>query len=215
MTRAAAPLSRSLARRFAAIAALIFALNALGVGIYYGTDRRVLVEEAANGEAERMEDALAGDVLPPDAPVRALYADHSNAYGFALVGRGGQVLDAINTDLIPSGALQLYADDSITQVDRHNDLLSVAGREFAEREDGLRMVFVMADDPTRLVWRAYFDQLYEHVWLLIFPLAILMIGAGAVLIRRSLRPLAEASTWPRDLRPRLSTALAADRTASS
>lgn len=197
----ARPLARTLATRFVLIAAIVFALNAVGVGLYYGTDRRALAAEAVNNQAERMEDALDGAMLPADAPVRGLYAAHPNAYAFALVDRSGEVLDAMNAALIPPAALGLFADDWITQIDRPRGTLTVAGHEFQERRDGLRMVFVMDEDPAHLVRWAYLDELYQHVLLPIVPLVLLLTGAGWLLIRRSLRPLVDASAWARDLRP--------------
>lgn len=194
------PLARALTQRFVAIALVVFALNALGVGIYYGTDRRALAAEAVNNQAERMEDALEGMVLPDKAAVRTLYASHPDAYAFALVNRSGEVLDAMNPALIPPSAIQLFADDWITQIDRAEGTLTVAGHEFQERSDGLRMVFVMDGDPAHLIRWAYLDELYQHVLLPIVPLAVLLTGVGWLLIRRSLRPLDKASDWARGLR---------------
>lgn len=199
--RRAAPLARTLAQRFVAIALVVFALNAVGVGLYYGTDRRALASEAVNNEAERMEDALEGTVLPRGARVRTLYARHPESYAFALVDRSGEVLDSMNATLIPPSTVRLFADDWITRIDRPGRALTFAGHEFRERGDGLRMVFVMDGDPAHLIRWAYLDELYEHVLLPIVPLAVLLTSAGWLLIRRSLRPLREASAWARELRP--------------
>ena len=190
-----------LARRLALIAGVLFLVNSVAVGVYYGSDRRALEAELVNDQAERLEDALDGAVLPEGAPVRSLYTEYPDAYGFALVDRGGAVVEAMNPGLIPAGATGLFADDWITRLDRPGTPLVVAGHEFAEREDGLRMVFVMRDDPARLLWRAYLDMFYEHVWLPILPLVLLLIGANTVLIRRSLAPIAPAAAWARGLRP--------------
>ncbi|QBF33461.1 HAMP domain-containing sensor histidine kinase [Thalassococcus sp. S3] len=199
--RRARSLARILATRFVLIVVVVFALNAVGVGLYYGTDRRALAAEAVNNQAELMEAALEGAALPPDASVRRLYAQHPQSYAFALIDRSGEVLDAMNAGLIPPSAIDLFADDWITRISRPGDTLTVAGHEFQDRQDGLRMVFVMNGDPAHLVRWAYLDELYEHVWLPIVPLAVLLLGAGWVLIRRSLRPLSEASAWARDLSP--------------
>lgn len=109
----APPLARTLATRFVLIATIVFALNAVGVGVYYGTDRRALAAEAINNQTERMGDALEGSTLPPGASVRDLYAEHPEAYAFALIDRDGEVLDTMNAALIPPSSIGLFADDWI------------------------------------------------------------------------------------------------------
>ena len=74
--------------------------------------------------------------------------------------RGGTVTDRMNPDLIPPGAINLYADDWITRLETSDGRLLVAGHEFDGRDDGLRMLFVMKDDPARLLWRAYLSEFY-------------------------------------------------------
>lgn len=199
--RAGPPLAKLLARRLFLIAAVVFVINSVVVGVYYGSDRRALTAELVNDQVEAVEGALDGDALPDTAALRSLYAKHPEAYAFALVDSRGVVIDAMNSDLIPSGAIDLYADNWITQLDRPDAPLVVAGRELAGRGDGLRMVFVMGDDPARLLWRAYLDEFYEHVWLPILPLVLLLIGANTFLIRRGLAPISAAAAWAHDLRP--------------
>lgn len=195
------PLAHLLVRRFVTIAVVVFGLNALAVGLYYGTDMRALTLEAFNNQMERIEDALEGDTLPTDAAARDLYAAHPTAYAFALVDRGGRVLDAMNAELIPPGATDIFADDWITTSARAGAPMTVAGHEFAERSDGLRMVFVIVDDPARLIFAAYLDELYQHVFVPIVPLAVLLTLAGAILIRRGLAPVTKAAAWARGLTP--------------
>ena len=199
--RRAAPLAQILATRLILIVVAVFALNAVGVGLYYGTDRRALAAEAVNNQAELIEDALEGTELPQDASGRDLFVQYPDAYAFALVSRSGDVIDAMNPELIPPSAIDLYADDWITRINRPGGMLTVAGHEFQDRRDGLRVVIVMDGDPAHLIRWAYLDELYEHVWLPIVPLAVLLVGAGWVLLRRSLRPLGEASEWARGLSP--------------
>ncbi len=199
--RSGPPLARFLARRLLLIAGIVFVVNSIAVGLYYGSDRRALEAEVVAAQVERLQEGLDDATLPQDAPARDLFADHPDAYAFALVDRGGGVLDAMNPHLIPPGATDLYADDWITRIDRPGAPFLVAGHEFEGREDGLRMVFVMADDPARLLWRAYLDEFYEHVWFPILPLVLLLIGANTFLIRRGLAPISAAAEWARTLRP--------------
>ncbi len=200
-SRVGPPLAKMLARRLTLIAGVVLLLNSLVIGLYYGSDRRTLEAELVNDQVEHMEEGLNGSALPENAPVRSLYAEHPNAYAFALVDRGGVILDAMNQSLIPPAATELYPDDWITRLERPDGTFIVAGHEFADREDGLRMVFVMVSDPARLLWRAYLDEFYEHVWLPILPLVLLLVAANTFLIRRGLAPISIAAAWARDLRP--------------
>jgi two-component system OmpR family sensor kinase len=111
------------------------------------------------------------------------------------------VTDAMNRALIPPSALDLYADDWTTAVDLTSGRVLYAGHEFRGRSDGLRMVFVMRDDPANLLRAAFLSELRQHVWGPILPMAALLIGASALLIRRELAPVGRAAAWARGVRP--------------
>jgi two-component system OmpR family sensor kinase len=194
-----------LTRRLLIVAGAVFVLNSVFVGLYYRSDDRALAAEAVADRVDDIAAGLHGATLPPEAPARALFADHPEAYAFALVDRGGTVLQAMNADLIPAGATDLYADDWLTRIEGPGPPLLVAGHEFTGRGDGLRVVLVMRGDPAGLLWRAYLDEFYEHVWVPMVPLVLLLIGANLVLIRRGLAPVAAAASWARGLEPRAPT----------
>jgi len=197
----ARPLAQILTWRLVIMAGVIVVLNAIAVGAYYGTDRREIENEAVARQFERVQDGLDGVALPADAAARALYADYPDAYAFALVNRGGRVLEAVNPHLIPPAATDIFADDWVTRLQTPTGPLIVAGHEFADRADGLRMVFVMAGDPAELLWDALLTELYLHVAVPILPVVLVLIGANALLVRRSLAPLDAAAAWARGLRP--------------
>lgn len=199
--QAGPPLAKLLARRLLAIAGVVFVLNTLAVGIYYGTDLPALQEEVVDHQVELIEQALDGAGLPQEAKLRELYAEHPQAYAFALVDRSGTVLDAMNLHLIPRAALGVFADDWITRLDRPTSPLVTGGSEFMDRSDGLRVVFVMQDDPARLLWLAYLTEFYEHVWFPILPLVLVLLGANSFLVRRGLAPISAMAAWARSLRP--------------
>jgi two-component system OmpR family sensor kinase len=190
-----------LARRLVLIACAVFAVNSIVVGVYYGADRRALEAELVDDQFKRMEESLEGASLPREAAARRLYEDYPDAYAFALVDRGGVVRDVMNQDLLPPEATDLYADDWITRLDQPGGRLIVAGHEFAGRPDGLRMVFVMQGDPGGLIWRAYLVEFFQHVWLPILPLVLVLIGANTAFVRRGLAPIAAAAAWARGLSP--------------
>ena len=195
------PLAKILTRRLTLIAAIVFFINSIAVGVYYASNSRAIDAEVIAHQMSLIENELVGNLLPASASLRSLYAEHPQSYGFALVDRGGSVLDAMNVELIPSGAADLYADDWMTRFDHPDRPLLVGGHEFYLRDDGLRAVFVMIDDPARLRWRAYFAEFYEHVWLPILPLIVLLIGSNIFLIRRELKPISIAAAWARNLTP--------------
>lgn len=201
MTRPNRPLARVLIRRLTLIATVIVVLNMVVVGLYYGSDRPELEAEVVADVTERLGASLEGNSLPADAPARRIFADHPDAYAFALVDRTGVVVDAMNRNLIPPSALDIFADDWVTAIDLPAGRLVYAGHEFRDRTDGLRVVFVMASDPANLLHRALLSELRKHVWGPILPMAVLLIGASALLIRRELAPVARAAAWARALRP--------------
>jgi two-component system OmpR family sensor kinase len=201
MTRPNRPLALILIRRLALFSAVIVVLNMVAVSLYYGSDRSALEAEVVADVAERLAAALEGSSLPADASARAIFADHPTAYAFALVDRTGIVVDAMNRTLIPPSAIDIYADDWVTAVDLPTGRLFYAGHEFRDRHDGLRVVFVMVSDPANLLRRAFLSELRQHVWVPILPMAVLLIGASAFVIRRELAPVARAAAWARSLRP--------------
>lgn len=201
MTRPNRPLAHVLIRRLTLIATVIVLLNMVVVGLYYGSDRPELEAEVVADMTERLGASLEGNNLPADAPAREIFAEHPTAYAFALVDRTGVVVDSMNRNLIPPSAIDIFADDWVTAIDLPTGRLVYAGHEFRDRTDGLRVVFVMASDPENLLRRAFLSELRQHVWGPILPMAVLLIGASALLIRRELSPVTRAAAWARSLRP--------------
>lgn len=207
MRAATLPLARLLTRRLALIAGAVVLSNGLAVALHYGSDRKALESEIIERQMQRLESALA-DGPPRIAPdARALYREHPAAYGFALVDRGGAIIDTENPGLIPPQALEsgVFADDWVTRLPTPGGALLVAAHKPAGRDDGLRLVFVMRDDPADLVGRALWAELNEHIWIPMLPVVLLLIGANAVLIRRGLAPVAAAARWARAVRPGVAT----------
>lgn len=195
------PLAQILIWRLALIASVIVGLNVVIVGSYYGSDRRTLETELVADVTRSLGADLEGHRLPNNAASRTLFAEHPEAYAFALVDRTGAVIDSMNRAMIPPSAIDLFADDWITTADLPAGRVLFAGHEFRDRTDGLRIVFVMQADPANLLRRAFLSEFREHVWTPILPMAFLLIGASVLLIRRELAPMAKAAAWARALRP--------------
>ncbi|HEV8033675.1 HAMP domain-containing sensor histidine kinase [Yoonia sp.] len=194
-------LAQRLTQRLTMIAAVIVVLNIAIVGIYYGSDQRELQNEALIHEIERLQAGMDGMSVVPDANLRSLYADHPAAYAFAVVDRGGAVQETMNADLIPPFANDVYADDWVIRLGTAANPLLIAGRELPERTDGVRVVFVMASDPANLMRAAFLREFYRHVALPVLPMALILIIASAVLLRRDLAPVAVAARWARSIKP--------------
>jgi two-component system OmpR family sensor kinase len=201
MNKGAPSLAQRLTRRLTVIASVVVVLNILIVGLYYGSDLRQMENESLIHEIERLQVAIDGTSVPPDAELWSLYADYPAAYAFAVVDRGGTVLQTMNAHLIPPFANDVYADDWVIRLGTAADPLLVAGRELPERTDGLRLVFVMASDPANLIRAAFLREFYRHVALPVVPMALVLIIATVVFLRRGLAPVAVAASWARSIRP--------------
>ncbi|RUO22646.1 sensor histidine kinase [Aliidiomarina iranensis] len=201
MVKSGPPLAKVLTRRLTLIAIVVFLVNSMIVGVYYASNSRAIDSEVIANQMRLLEEGLNGQMVPADAEVRALFNEHPESYGFALIDRGGNVLDAMNSELIPPGAIDLYADEWMTRSQHLESEALVGGIEFYQRNDGLRAVFVMKDDPAKLKWRAYVSEFYAHVWLPILPLIFLLIGTNLFWVRSELKPISKAAAWARELQP--------------
>lgn len=197
------PLARILTRRLAWIATAVLLINAIAVAAYYGSDRQGLEAEAIEREMERLEAALENPGPRINDRARAMYEAHPAAYAFAILDRTGTILDAANAHLIPEPATEsgIFADDWVTRLATPAGQTIVAAHKLDGREDRLRLVFVMAGDPASLLLQALVAEFVSHIWLPILPVALVLIGANAFMIRRGLAPVARAAEWARSIKP--------------
>lgn len=203
MTAPTQPLAQVLTHRLAWIALAVVVVNAIAIAAYYGSDRQALEAEAIEREMGRLEAALDDATLRIGEDARELYAAHPSAYGFALIDQAGVVLDAANAHLIPAQATAtgIFADDWVTRLPTPDGPAVIAAHKLEAREDRLRLVFVMINDPARLLLDALVAEFVGHIWLPILPIALLLIGANAFMIRRELAPVASAAAWARSVTP--------------
>jgi two-component system OmpR family sensor kinase len=197
------PLARILTRRLALIAIAVLLINAVAVAARYGSDRRALEAEAIDREMARLEAALENTGPRIGDRARTLYEAHADSYGFAVLAQSGAILDVANPHLIPAPATEtgIFADDWITRVPTSDGMTIVAAHKLAAREDRLRLVFVMTDDPAGLLFHALVAEFVGHIWLPILPVVLVLIGANAFMIGRGLAPVARAAEWARGIRP--------------
>jgi two-component system, OmpR family, sensor kinase len=196
-------LASILTRRLAWLATAVVLVNAIAVAAYYGSDREALEEEAIEREMARLEAALEGSPPRIDERARSLFEAYPANYAFALLDPSGAVIDVSNPALIPAPATEtgIFADDWVTRLVTPAGPVIVAAHKVGAQEEGLRLVLVMVGDPAGLRLRAMVAEFAGHIWLPILPVALLLIGANAFMIRRGLGPVATAAEWARSVRP--------------
>ncbi len=196
-------LTHILTRRLIWLAVAAVSVNVVAVGLYYGTDQRELESEVIEREIERLEKNLEG--FPPriSARGRGLFVAHPDSYGFALLDRKGQIVDTQNDALIPLQVTRtdVFVKDWVTSLETDKGRVLAAAHRVESRQDQLRIVFVMADDPAGLMLRALVAEFASHIWLPVLPIVLILIGANALMIRRGLQPLASAAEWAQRIRP--------------
>jgi two-component system OmpR family sensor kinase len=182
---------------------VVVLLNCMVVGIYYGNEREALEAEVITWQIDRLKADLARDPPRIGTDARALYDAYPTAYAFALLDQDGTILDAANPGLIPLAATEtgIFAHDWVTRLDAPTGSMLVAGHTLEDDEGGLRLLFVMLEDPANLAFRAYMAEFNEHVWLPLLPLIVLLIGTNIVLIQHGLAPVAAAAAWARSVHP--------------
>jgi len=203
MIKSQPTLTHILTRRLVWLAFGAVIVNVLAVGIYYGTDERALESEVIELQMERLSESLEGSPPRVSNSGRALFVAYPDAYGFALLDREGQIVDIQNQDLIPRqvSMTDVFVKDWVTSLETEQGRVLAAAHRVETRPDQLRIVFVMADDPARLMWRALIAEFVSHIWLPVLPIVLILIGANALMIRQGLQPLATAADWARSIRP--------------
>ena len=199
-------MARLLTRRLGWIALAVLLANLLLIWAYYGSDREALQDKVVERRMSVMEADLiasedSGYRIGPDA--RALFEAHPEAYGFALLGPDGASLDQVNGDLIPAGPLSSsrFADDWIARLPDGESRLIVASHTVGPAAADLRLVFVARGDPANLLARALLAELVGHIAVPLVPAILLLLGANALMIHRSLSPVSRAAAWARALHP--------------
>lgn len=204
MTRRRQPLSSMLTRRLFWIAAIVVIANWVIITAYYTSDEAELEGQVISAELGRLEHALIGSPPKISDAERTLFTEHSQSYAFALMDDSGNILDSENFEMIPATALEtgMFAQDWVTHLSGSEPRKLVASRKIESRlPSGGRLVFVMSGDPAGLTSRALISELMMHVWLPILPMALVLIGANALMIRHGLKPVATAARWAQNLLP--------------
>lgn len=200
------PMAQLLTRRLAWIALAVLLANLVLIWAYYGSDREALQDKVVERRMSVMEAGLVasdggGYRIGPSA--RALFETHPQAYGFALLGPDDAPLDQANGDLIPADALanSRFADDWIARLPDGASQVVVASHLVGPVAADLRLVFVARDDPANLLVRALLSELVGHIAVPLVPAILLLLGANALMVHRSLGPVSRAAAWARALHP--------------
>ena len=137
--RSGPPLAKVLARGLVVIAGVVFVVNSVAVGLYYGSDRRAL-------EAE-----VVADIVGPSRRRGLRVGRSPRPHRFAICSRiiprpmptrwwiaAARCSRPRTPSSYRRGATDLYADDWFTRLAGPDGPFLVAGHEFEERSDGLR-----------------------------------------------------------------------------
>lgn len=197
------PLATTLTRRLAWIAVAVLVINAVAVGVYYGSDRQALESEVIDHVMAQLEADLPGEGWRISPQTRAWFRANPQDYGFAILQTDNSVVDAENSMLIPAEALVTgaFAQDWQTRQKTEAGSLLVASHKISVSDEDLRLVFVMAGDPAGLLRQALIDEFVTHIWLPILPTALILIAVNALMIRRGIRPVVDAARWARSIEP--------------
>jgi two-component system OmpR family sensor kinase len=187
------------------IATAVLVMTVAVVGISYTRETSYLFDAAVQREMARLEAAL---VPRPDATLtlgpaaRALFDGHPDAYAFALLDADGAIRDSANLHLLPPPAREtgMFATDWIARPEDAPGTI-VASHRVGGPDNYLRLVFVATSDPADLVRNALLREVAGHALLPLAPAFLVLLGANALMIRRSLAPLAAAAAWARGIRP--------------
>ena len=206
MTARVVPMAQLLTRRLAWIALAVLLANLALIWAYYGSDIEALQDEMVVREMARLEAALVaqGDGAYQVAPTaRSLFDAHPEAYAFALIDSTGRILDTANPALIPDDALAdtPFAGDWIARLPKGAERILVASHEVGPAAAGLSLLLVVRSDPADLLMDALLAELVGHTLVPLVPAIVLLLGANALMIRRSLAPVTRAAEWARAQRP--------------
>ncbi len=206
MTTRAVPMARLLTRRLAWIALAVLLANLALIWAYYGSDTEALQDEMVVREMARLEAALVAqeDGSYRVAPAaRALFETHPEAYAFALIDAMDRVADTANPGLIPEDAIAdaPLAGDWIARLPAGAERILVASHEVGPEAAGLHLLLVLRSDPANLFEDALLAELVRHIVLPLIPAILLLLGANALMVRRSLVPVSRAAEWARAQRP--------------
>ncbi len=188
------------------LAGLVTLGNIVFVALFDASDSRALFVDVMRRELLRLEARYLEAGEQPDllaAAANGIYDAHPEAYGFALVTTDGTVLASRNAELIAPEMLAqgALATDWMAWPNGGGAMPVVASHIVQGTGEPVSLVFALAADPANLIGAQIFDEFLGHVWLPLLPIAVVLIGGSLLIIRRALRPVAEAAAWARSIRP--------------
>lgn len=188
------------------IAGLVVVANVVFVAVFDAADRSGLAIDVARRELLRLEAAflsIGQDAAAVVATIDGIYDAYPSAYAFAAIAADGTVLNGKNIGLIPVDMLRpgAFASDWLAWPKGAAAMPVVASHSVQGSDPDVSLLFFMASDPADLLGYEVWDEFRGHVWLPLLPIAVLLIGGTLLIIRRALRPVAEAAEWARAIHP--------------
>jgi two-component system OmpR family sensor kinase len=199
-------LTTRLMRRLVWIAVAVLIGNIAFVAAYDASDREALLADVVNRQIQALDRAvMASPLTPPviDPTGLTLFEDFPDAYGYAILDLQGRVVDGRNEGLIPQPLLDspVAAGDWVARQRASNETVAFASHVVRRPEGDYRVYFAIVDDPANLIGGEIWDEFIGHVWLPLLPTVVLLIGGSLLILKRDLRPVADAAAWARSIRP--------------
>lgn len=180
--------------------------NIAFVAMYDIADDDALLADAVSREISYLDQAVlaafANAVRIQDA-VRPHFADYPNAYGYVLVDSQNRIIDSMNQELLHTNLLgsPIELDDWIAREAALGEMETYASHVIFGPEGRYRVYFAMIGDPANLIRAELLDKFFGDVLRPVLSTLVISIGGVLLIIRRDLRPVAEAAGWAREISP--------------
>ena len=199
-------LATRLTRRLIWISAAVLIVNVAFVAIYDAGDDDALLGDAVSREVRYLDQAIraaSSDPLRIGALVRPHFAEYPEAYGYILVDARNNIIDSMNEELLPANLLgsPVQLEDWIARKAVLGEMETYASHVVVRPEGRYRVYYAMIGDPANLIRAEIMNEFFGYVLRPVIPTLVLLIGAVLLIIRRDLRPVAEAATWAREISP--------------
>jgi two-component system OmpR family sensor kinase len=199
----------TLIRRLLLAGGLLTLANIVFVTAYYSSDPENLRREKVSHQIDRLAGALKvsedGKIrFEPSARLAGTFTRHPDAYAFRIEDEQGNPLWQANPGLVAADRWSVANGPDVwsSEVKTDGRSVLVGSRRVTLKDQSVRVAFAATGDPSNLLLFVYFDELFVHVVVALFPFALCLMIVIVVTVRRSLRSLVVAAGTARQAGPR-------------
>jgi two-component system OmpR family sensor kinase len=207
--RASRSLVTTLIRRLLLAGGLLTLANVVFVTAYYSSNPENLRREKVSHQIDRIAAALGvgedGKItFQPSARLAGTFTRHPDAYAFRIEDELGNALWQANPGLVAADRWSVANGPDVwsSEVKGEGRSVLVGSRRVALKDRSVRVTFAATGDPSNLLLFVYFDELFVHVVVALFPFALCLMIVIVMTVRRSLRSLVVAAETARQAGPR-------------